>query len=363
MIHYIVGTEAEFIKIFPIMLELNKREINYNFISTGQHDLSKSVIIKLFNLKKPDHILYRGQEFTSIIKIFLWFITTIWQSYRRSKEIFNGDKHGIVLVHGDTVSTLLGTIIARLSRMNVGHVEAGLRSGNIFHPFPEELTRRLTSYFTTLHFCPGNWAIDNLGKNRKRIKINTEQNTLLDSLAHVKAHFEEFQLKNIPSKYFVFILHRTEHLINKALMTRLIEILHEKSKGLQAVFVMHHTTESALKQHNLYDRVIANTNIITLPRQSYPAFMTVLWNAEFIVTDGGSNQEECYYMGVPTLILRKATERIEGLGENVVLSKLDFNIIEDFCINYSHYRKPTHTFKVSPSKLICDRITEFAPIR
>lgn len=360
MIHFILGTEAELIKVFPLMIELRNRRINYNFIATGQHNLIKSEILSLFKLKKPDIILYAGQSFVSIPKIFYWFIRTIFKTMAGSRSIFKNDRNGLVIVHGDTISTLLGVILARISRFKVAHIEAGLRSRNIVNPFPEELIRRCVSMIANINFCPGQWAYDNLaGCRGERVEI--EHNTLLDSLKYIRKHFHKIRLPKMPKKYFVFILHRHESLYSiskKKLIINLIEILHEWSFLIPAVFVVHHTTVSRLEKYGLMDRVNKNGRIIVFTRQSYLKFMKILSGAEFIASDGGSNQEESFYMGLPALILRKNTERIEGIEHNVVLSGLDFKLINKFFKEYKNYRQKPFSSKKSPSKIVLNYFLE-----
>ncbi len=120
------------------MVRLQDRKIPYNFIHTGQHRETMDEMISDFGIKRPDNILYEGIDVVSISKMFLWMIQVLWKSVVRKKEIFGDKSKGIVLVHGDTLSTLLGALMGRIAGLRIGHVEAGLRSFNIFHPFPEE---------------------------------------------------------------------------------------------------------------------------------------------------------------------------------------------------------------------------------
>lgn len=366
MIHFIIGTEAELIKVFPIMVGLSRRSVEYNFISTGQHDLGKSEILKIFNLKKPDFLLYHGAPFTTIFRIIAWFFRMVYR-YKNNETLFKNDHEGIVVVHGDTVSTLLGATLGRIHGLKVAHLETGLRSFNLLDPFPEEITRRLVASLATIYFCPNEWACDNLKGYKNKVKINLGQNTLLDSYnlitAYLKKKSEKSKALDLPERYFVFVLHRTETLyffLNKNLVGNLLETMVAWSRYIDAVFVLHHTTAKKIGDYGFKKNLTQEKNVYLLGRQSYPDFMQVLNGAEFIVTDGGSNQEECFYTGIPTLIIRKNTERIEGLGRNVVLSKLDFETINAFLKDYKNYKCDPLEYNQSPSEVVIDYLIDLS---
>lgn len=358
MIHFILGTEAELIKMFPIMVELKKKKCDYRFIGTGQHDLEKSEILKLFGLKKPDLMLSKNILFTSIAKMFFWFFRMLLKYRKRNNNVFAGDRNGVVFVHGDALSTLLGALIAKAHGLSVAHVEAGVRSGNIFAPFPEEITRRIVSAVADFHFCPGASYLDNLKRYKKSVRVNIRFNTALDAIANIKPKFSGIKLEGIrlPEHYFIFIMHRTENLLDVKMVRKVMGLLMDYTKDRKAVFITHHTTEHTLKKEGLYDAIRNNRNITVIPRQNFSKFMKILWKAEFIASDGGGNQQECSYIGIPNLILRKVIEGQEGVGGNAVLSKLDPEIIGDFFMNYKKYRTKPNDFKYSPSKTVVETL-------
>lgn len=365
MIHFIIGTEAELIKVFPVMIGLARRGIEFNFIATGQHDLRKSEILDIFQIKKPDYLLYEGPQFTSIFKLIAWFFKMV-NKYKTNGFIFNEDKTGIVIVHGDTVSSLLGAVLGRLRGLKVAHLEAGLRSFNLLDPFPEEITRRLVSKFSTIYFCPNKWAYDNLKEDKKKVKINLGQNTLFDSYQLVSKYLKDSPKNKkikLPEKYFLFVIHRTETLyfyLNKNLVANLLETMVSWSKNIEAIFVLHHTTAKKLSDYGFKRHLKKEKGLMLIDRQSYPNFMRIIDGAEFIVTDGGSNQEECFYTGIPTLLIRRNTERIEGLDSNVVLSKLNFSTINSFQKNYENYRSKPLEYKFSPSEIVIDYLIKLS---
>jgi UDP-N-acetylglucosamine 2-epimerase (non-hydrolysing) len=117
---------------------------------------------------------------------------------------------------------------------------------------------------------------------------------------------------------------------------------------------MHKNTEENLKKFGLYQKFISNKNIIIHPRYDYFDFVKLIAKSEFFISDGGSNQEESSYLGVPTIILRSETERIEGLGKNVVITNYNIHIIKEFLKNYKHYRYKPLILKEKPSSIVVD---------
>ena len=130
MIHIFLGTKAQLIKMAPIMRELQDRNIEYNFIFSGQHQNTINDLRNNFGVKEPDVILHSGKDINSIPAMLLWMIKIIYRSLIDRKRIWREDRDGIVLNHGDTFSTLLGTILGKLSGLSCGHIESGLRSYN-----------------------------------------------------------------------------------------------------------------------------------------------------------------------------------------------------------------------------------------
>ena len=144
MIHFFIGTKAQFIKMAPVMVELEKRGVAFRYIDSGQHaELTRS-LRKVFGLREPDVNLYgRNKDVVSLTSAVGWMFKLGWAWLARRKwlreHVFAGG--GICLIHGDTLSTLFGMRMAKAVDLEIGHVEAGLRSFCIWHPFPEELIR------------------------------------------------------------------------------------------------------------------------------------------------------------------------------------------------------------------------------
>ena len=306
------------------MKELADRNIGYNFIFTGQHRETIDELINVFKLKAPDYRLYDGRDITSVPAMFFWIVRCLIKTLKNKTEIFKGDKDGMALVHGDAFSALLGALMAKISGLKVGYVEAGLRSFDLFHPFPEELTRRIVSGFAECHFCPGDFAFNN-SKEYKGVKINTRENTLLDAL---RLAISSETIINWPQeKYAVISIHRFENVFNKKRFKFILKLLETISEKIKPLFIVHPVTEKKLKKFGFWAELLNNKIIELRPRSDYFRFIKLLNNSEFIITDGGSNQEESYYLGKPCLVMRKTTERKEGLGKNVIISEYNQEIM------------------------------------
>jgi len=326
----LVGTKAQLIKMAPIIRELAIQQQPYLFVLTGQHTETMDAIIHAFELKAPDDTLVDIGESDSKSKLFTW-LRKAWQAGKR-RDYFAAS-HSI-LVHGDTMSTLLGALLGRYHRIPVVHIEAGLRSHNIFHPFPKELIRLIVSRLSTLNFCHGEWATDNLQfRSNKALNINTQLNTIIDSLRY--ALDRSPQITDEMTPYSVVSIHRYENLNNKARLSDILEQIILTSTKIKVIFVLHPVTRSTLMKTGFITR-LQLPNIELSDRMDYVQFVQLLARSRFLITDGGSNQEEASYMGLPCLLVRKATERTEGIGDNVVLSNYDPVAWHKFVSEHQH---------------------------
>lgn len=360
MIHVIIGTKAQLIKMAPVLKILADNHIEYNYIATGQHKDTIEDILANFALKKPDYVLYNGKDITSIFQMAIWFITCLLKTLKDKQQIFKGDKQGIVLVHGDTFSTLLGALMGKFAQLKVAHVESGLRSFNLFHPFPEEITRILTFRLADYLFCPGEWAMNNVATFRG-IKINTQINTLYDALKFALPAIDKQSDVDIPAReYGVVTLHRFENIYRYQSLKRVVSIVERISQKKYLLFILHKPTEIKLKQFGFFENLTNNPQIAFRPRYGYFQFIKLMRQAQFVVSDGGSNQEECFYLGKPILLLRKATERVEGLSKNCVLSHYDLTIIDEFVNNVEKYHSNFQQLPYSPAHIIVEACKPFS---
>lgn len=355
MIHVFIGTKAQLIKMAPIMVELQRRNISYNFIFSGQHQATVDNIRSEFGLKDPDITLYHGRDITGIAQMLAWALRIVFHALRHRKTVWQGDRNGIVLNHGDTFSTLLGSLLARVCGHQAAHVESGLRSFKLFHPFPEELTRILTFKLSSIYFAPGPWALGNLQKYRGT-KVDTVYNTLLDSLRIGESAVDHADV-DVPSYSFALVsLHRFENIFSRAKLAEIVDLLLKVSERIPLLFILHKPTEEKLRQFQLLERLESAQNIELRPRYSYFQFIKLTRQSRCVITDGGSNQEECYYMGKPCIIMRSASERKEGLGENAIISNYRLNDILAVLDDLPAFEIAPDQMNISPSEIIVDEV-------
>ncbi len=348
-IYIVVGTRAQLIKTAPIMKELDTRGISYEYIFTGQHIETIEDLESGFSLKTPDINVTKNIEADSPLRFLRWMVLMGMCVFRPSRVLKKGK--GIVVNHGDTISALWGTILGRLHGSETMHLESGLRSFNIFHPFPEELTRLMIFWFTDIYCCPNDTAVRNLSKYRGVI-LSTKGNTLIDAVRIARKNGHNPFTHQKP--YAIFSMHRFENIFRTGRFRENIEILFDASVVAPITFVLHPVTRRMLDRTGLRKKIEEHPRIRLSERFNFIEFINILSESEFLVTDGGSNQEESSYLGVPTLLLRSATERTEGMGHNVLLSKYDRNVIRDFFANYSQYRRAETESSHSPSTIIVD---------
>ena len=357
---FFIGTEAELIKVFPVIIEARKRGIEYHIIASGQNDITSSRILKELDCGEVELELSRESEIKkSAAGLMSWWAKTYRGAGKKIRERFSGCDFtkAYMIVHGDTVSTYMGARIGKKLGMTVGHIEAGLRSHHLLTPFPEEIDRLLTSRTARMHFAPGDEAASNLKKARGTV-VNTEQNTLLDSLRYSREIPVASDIGEILGKdYFVFVLHRQENLAAKEFVSGVVGESERAAEKKTCVFILHEITQNALAKFGLLERLKANPKVILHKRVDYFDFMKLLDGAAFVITDGGSNQEELYYMNKPCLILRKATERNEGIGINCRLFNGDPKDIRTFIDGLGEQADERRTpVTGEPSKKIADTL-------
>jgi len=352
-IYVVIGTRAQLIKMAPMMVLMEKEKIEYEFIYTAQHKETISRILKDFHVKEPDRTLYNKSEANTLTKFVGWGGSMVLKIFT-PKKIF--PEKGFVLTHGDTVTTAWTAFVAKLAGCKVGHVESGIRSFKLFNPFPEELMRLITFRLSDVYFCPNEWAVNNL-KKYKGEKLNLGLNPVYDSVKMAINSATNIELPK--DRYVVVSIHRFENIFTKKLEKTIVPLLEKISNfGFTLIFVLHPSTRDVLMKNNmkLYNRLKNNKRIVLKERYPYSEFIKLLNSSEFVITDGGSNQEELSYLGKPTLLFREVTERIEGLNDNVVLSNFDENIIFKFLNNYKDKQTPFKKIEVSPSQKIVDYV-------
>ncbi len=361
MIHVIIGTRAQIIKMAPVMKELEERGIYYNFIFLAQHKETIYEILTQFGLKNPNIVIGDlNKDITNVKDMIFWSIRILIYGFFRRKKIFQNDKKGLVLIHGDAPPLFLGGLMAKFQGLKVAQVEAGLRSFNYLKPFPEEIIRVFSAKtgLIDMFFCQNEKAKMNVAPYKK-ITFCTYYNTILDSLRLAEKITSKRSFHEVPNKFAIASLHRFETISKKENLQQVVDELIKISKKIDVLFILHPPTRVALKKNKLYDLLEQEPACHLLPRLEFFEFNQILRKAAFIITDGGSNQEECFYLGVPCLLFRNETERTEGLNSNAVLSKFNTAIIDDFVANYSIYKKDPVLKSISPSRFIVDQLKEF----
>lgn len=351
-IYIVIGTRAQLIKMAPLLAKMQEKNIPYYFIYTAQHKETIQELLGDFKIKKPDYDFSHEitQEAKSLRLFGSWMMQMLYSLlFKRDHIIANGP--GLLLTHGDTTTCVWGAILGKLTKCHVMHVESGLRSYNIFQPFPEEINRLITFLFTDIFVCPNEWAVNNV-RHYDGIKINTKVNMIYDSVMFALSKQGNIALNLPHKKYSVISIHRFEHIFHKKKFWEIIQILEYVASHIHVVFVLHPSTRNQLNSYNLFARLEKNSDITLSPRLSFFKFIKLLSSSEFVITDGGSNQEELSYMGKPTLILRDVTERREGLGENAFLAKFDYRIIDEFLKSYKRYKRKAYVSSSSPSEVV-----------
>lgn len=356
MYYFFVGTDAEIIKVFPVIELLRDRKAPFHLFLSGQHKLLSSPFLEaiqgrsvtLINPTSPNqsrigHIVWFLKSFVLGVVMFL------------KTGLVPG---GIGLVHGDTISTLLGTLLFRLWRVPVAHIEAGLRSHDIFDPFPEEINRVLVDSLSTYHYCSGPFYANYLKSIGKNNVISTTANTLYDVVCSSSQKHIDHMLSP-QTKYAVFSLHRQSVVLDQDRFDSIIkQVLSIATPRLHVFFITHTITTQAIDQSAMKEKLTTCPYVLLSKRLPFDVFIQVLRNAEFIITDSGGNQEEAHFLGIPCLILRNKTERVEGVGKNALLAGSELEAsMRMFVEMYSNFRQPPLQCLRSPSSILVEHLT------
>jgi UDP-N-acetylglucosamine 2-epimerase len=217
--------------------------------------------------------------------------------------------------------------MARAAGLKIGHVEAGLRSFCMWHPFPEELIRVYCMKRCDILFAPSEEAQSNLeAMNVRGCVIKVKGNTIVDALRLMEKVPATIKMPDGP--FALATCHRLETITSRKRLEQVVSLLNRVSRQIKVVFVTHKPTRQYLKRFSLADKL--NPEICVLDMQDYMNFTALLRSAKMVLADGGSIQEECAYLNKPCLILRKKTERPDGLGRNAMLWNFDQCTAEEF---------------------------------
>ncbi len=363
MVVVFYGTSAELIKILGIIKGIPREE--QLLICNAQQHAGLQKVHKQLGIE-PDVYLsrgWRGKDVANMKQMLLMMVQS-HSSFARQfrsikKKIKSYDKahntKSVAVVHGDTLTTVVGCYLGKALGLPVAHVEAGLRSGHWKSPFPEEIDRRIAAKFARIHFAPNEDAEANLrGEKVKGIIVNTTYNTAKDAIERAdKYKSDELKKLNLPKSYCLVLLHRTELLENKTDLEAILKVLNKHASAKTPVVFTEHTTTKAKIAAYGFEHYFNKEGFLTIPKQPYFDFMAIVNGADYIVTDGGGLQEDAFFLGIPTMVHRGRTERSEGLGLNADISRMDVKKVANFLENHSNkadFAKMSN--KTSPSKVV-----------
>lgn len=307
----VFGTRPEGIKMAPIVKVMeNTKEIENIVCVTAQHREMLDQVLDIFEIK-PDYdlnIFKPGQTLTGI--------TT--KALEGLEKVIVETQPDLLLVQGDTTTVFAGALAAFYQKVKVGHVEAGLRSGNLYSPYPEEANRKLTGIVTNFHFAPTNESRENLlREGYPEEKIFITGNTVIDALFHVVKEdyiFEDSLLNGIDfenKRVILLTSHRRENIGKpmENIFTAIDEIT-RKYEDVEVVFPVHLNPKVRDIAHKVFD---GNENIHLVEPLDYEPFTNLMSKSHIVVTDSGGLQEEAPSLGKPVLVVREETERPEGI--------------------------------------------------
>lgn len=303
----IFGTRPEAIKMAPLVKELKSRkEIECIVCVTAQHREMLDQVLEVFEIK-PDYdlnIMSKGQTLSDITS----------KALKGLEEIIKEVKPNIVLVHGDTTTTFAGALAAYYNQVDIGHVEAGLRTWNKYSPYPEEMNRQMVGIMADMHFAPTKTSRNNLIKEGKKTEnIYVTGNTAIDALATtIKKDYNHPIFEWLGNdKLILLTAHRRENLGEPMRqMFRAIKRIVDEFEGVKVIYPVHLNP----KVREVADEILGNdTKVRLIEPLEVIDFHNFINRAYIILTDSGGIQEEAPGLGKPVLVLRDTTERPEGI--------------------------------------------------
>lgn len=327
----VFGTRPEAIKMCPLVKEFQKRSDEFETIVcvTGQHREMLDQVLQIFDVK-PDYdlnIMKQGQDLTDVTARVLTGL----------RDVFKECRPDIVLVHGDTTTSMAGALAAFYAQIPVGHVEAGLRTHNIYSPWPEEMNRQITGRIASYNFAPTPLSEKNLIEEKAQGNIYVTGNTVIDAL-----HLVIDKLSNDPSlsaeqdrilkeagyditrlvdgKKLVLITgHRRENFGDGFIrMVTAMKDLSEKYPNVDFVYPMHLNPNVRKPIHEVFGEDLTLPNFFFIEPLQYLEFVHLMNKATIVLTDSGGIQEEAPGLGKPVLVMRDTTERPEALDAGTV---------------------------------------------
>jgi UDP-N-acetylglucosamine 2-epimerase len=344
-IHVVLGTKAQYIKTAPVLRRMAERDIAYRLVDTGQHGALNPLLRKELGLRDADLLLGPDYDVATIPGAAAWaakLALRLGSAERLRRVVFPGGG-SLCIVHGDTPSTLLGALLARRAGLDVVQLEAGLTSGSLTDPFPEEAIRRIVTRLSRVRIASHEGAA-NMRKQRSSSQmIEIDGNTTIDAVAYaLRDGVAE------PGETVLITLHRVENLTRPARVKAAVDLACRLAADGPVRFLLHPPTRRTIESRGLLAELDA-AGVDTPSLMGHGAFIRELSSARAVITDGGSVQEECALLGVPTLLWRARTERSDGLDGNIVLSRFDDEIIDKFLADPEAYRRELRLPATSPA--------------
>ncbi|WP_428629099.1 non-hydrolyzing UDP-N-acetylglucosamine 2-epimerase [Sphingopyxis sp.] len=310
----VFGTRPEAIKMFPVVHALREQpEIDARVYVTAQHREMLDQVLDIARII-PDIDLNVMQTNQTLDALLARLVTGLG-------EAFDAEKPDRILVHGDTLTTMAATLAAYFRKIPVGHVEAGLRSGDIYHPWPEEVNRKVTGAVADLHFAPTQTAANALlAENVPADRIHITGNTVIDALLATKARIDEESslaagldplVARFAGKRIIAVTsHRRENFGEgmNAIAESIAAIA--ARPDVAVVFPVHPNPHV----RSAMEPILGNlANVALIDPLDYPHFVRLLATSDLVLTDSGGVQEEAPALGKPVLVMRETTERPEGI--------------------------------------------------
>lgn len=372
----VFGTRPEAIKMCPLVKEFQKRADEFETIIcvTGQHREMLDQVLKIFEVI-PDidlNIMKQGQDLTDVTVRIL----------NGMRDVFKECRPDVVLVHGDTTTSTAAALAAFYAQIPVGHVEAGLRTHNIYSPWPEELNRQVTGRIATYNFAPTPLSEKNLIEEKAMGKIYVTGNTVIDALHYVvnKLKNDEIIAKEqdavllnagydvtrlADGKKLVLITgHRRENFGDGFIrMVTAMKDLSEKYPEVDFVYPMHLNPNVRKPIHEVFGEDLTRPNFFFIEPLQYLEFVHLMSKATIVLTDSGGIQEEAPGLGKPVLVMRDTTERPEALESGTVhLVGTDYdkivNEVSTLLEDAESYAKMSQAVNPYGDGLACGRIVD-----
>ncbi|GAB1773480.1 UDP-N-acetylglucosamine 2-epimerase (non-hydrolyzing) [Priestia megaterium] len=359
----IFGTRPEAIKMAPLVLELKKRPEEFEAIVTvtAQHREMLDQVLSIFDIQ-PDYDL-------NIMKDRQTLMDVTTRGLQGLDDVMKKVKPDMVLVHGDTTTTFIAGLAAFYNQIQVGHVEAGLRTWNKYSPYPEEMNRQLTGVLADLHFAPTDKSAANLqAENKKEERIFVTGNTAIDALkTTVKETYEHEVLTKLGDDRLILLTaHRRENLGEPMKnMFRAVKRIVDEHEDVQVVYPVH---LNPVVRETANDILGNDPRIHLIEPLDVIDFHNFAERAHIILTDSGGVQEEAPSLGVPVLVLRDTTERPEGIEAGTLKlagteEETIYTLAKELLIDEGVYKQMSQASNPYgdglASKRICDAISYY----